>query len=60
MTRAQYDAIQLILQDGERFRLIDLNIGHRTMKAITVRGWVKEDARGFLSVTDAGMAALDF
>ena len=60
MTPAQYDAIQMILEDGERFKANDLNIRQQTMRAISARAWVCFDARGFASVTDAGMAALDF
>lgn len=41
MTRTQYDAIQEIAENGERFRACDLNIRPQTFAAIAKRGWVE-------------------
>lgn len=40
MTRAQYDALMEIAENGERFAARDLNISARTVASIAKRGWI--------------------
>lgn len=58
MTRAQYDAIQLIAEEHGRIKAHDLNIRLSTVKAMAKRGWIGVDDCGFAVVTDAGWKAV--
>ena len=59
MTRAQYDAIQLIAEEQGRIKAHELNIRLATVKAMAKRGWIGVDANGFAFVTDAGWSAVE-
>ncbi len=41
MTKAQYDAILEIAQNGERFWPHDLNVSARTFKALEKKGFIR-------------------
>lgn len=58
MTRAQYDAIQLIAEEHGRIKAHDLNIRIATVKAMAKRGWIGVDANGFAVVANAGWNAV--
>lgn len=51
ISKAQYDAILEIAQNGERFKASDLNIRTATVAAIAKRGWI-EVVNGHAFVTD--------
>ena len=58
MTRAQYDAIQLIAEEHRRIKAREINVRNATMKAMAKRGWIAIDDCGFAVVTDAGWNAV--
>jgi ribosomal protein L28 len=41
MTKAQYDAILEVAENGERFWPHDLNVSARTMKALERKGYIR-------------------
>jgi hypothetical protein len=57
MTRAQYDAILEISENGERFAPHDLNVSKRTVVSLARRGWIKIE-NGMAVVTQEAWEAM--
>lgn len=58
MTKAMYDAIMEVAENGERFAARDLNVSARTMNAAHRAGYVANRVGGGLVVTAKGWAAV--
>lgn len=57
MTKAQYEAILEIAENGERFSPADLNVSARTVASLAKRGFIAVE-NGKAIVTDRGWEAM--